>query len=80
MTGVDHAHALIAGSVVQRPDVATVEREHRVGAEGHERGDGLLSGVAVEVTHLDGGRGLGHAPSLPDAGPARPIVGNQNEW
>ena len=49
VAGVDHLHALVAGRVVQRPDVAAVEREHRVGAERHQRRDGLLAGVPLDV-------------------------------
>ena len=45
MTGVDHPHALVACGVVQRPDVATVEREHDVGAEPGDRRHRLLACV-----------------------------------
>jgi hypothetical protein len=34
VAGVDHAHCLVTGGVVQRPDVAAVECEHHIGAVG----------------------------------------------
>jgi hypothetical protein len=49
VAGVDHPHALVARRVVQRPDVATVEREHDVGAECHQRGDRLLPGMPFDA-------------------------------
>ena len=46
---VDDAHALVAGRLVQRPDVPAVEGEHDVDAEPPHRGDRLLAGVPVDV-------------------------------
>ena len=53
VAGVDHAHPLVAGRVVERPDVATVEREHHVGAERRQRGDRLLAGVSFDQCHVN---------------------------
>ena len=48
VAGVDDAHALVAGRLVQRPDVPAVEREHHVDPEGPHRRDRLLAGVALD--------------------------------
>jgi hypothetical protein len=48
---VDHLHALVARRFVQRPHVASVEREHHVGAVRPKCGDRLLAGVSVDECH-----------------------------
>ncbi len=59
MTGVEHAHALVAARLVQRPDVTAVQGEHHVDPERPHRRDRLLAGVPVDAL-----RGCAHdAPS-----------------
>ena len=46
---VDDGDALVAGGLVQRPDVTTVQREHDVHPEALHRRDRLLAGVPFDV-------------------------------
>ena len=48
VAGVDDPHPLVARGLVERPDVAAVQREHHVGPELPQRGDGLLAGVSLD--------------------------------
>ncbi len=50
--GVDHAHALVASGVVERPDVPPVQREHHVRAETRQSGNGLLPSVSFDQCHV----------------------------
>ena len=52
VTCVDDAHALVTRRVVERPDVATVEREHHIGAVRTQCGDRLLAGVSRDLCHV----------------------------
>ncbi len=68
VAGVDHAHALVAGRLVQRPDMAAVEREHHVHAEGRQRSEGLLAGMPGHRAHRRSLAGRSH-----DRRPPRPL-------
>ena len=48
----DDPHTALAGSLVERPDVATVEREHDVDAELAQGRDRLVSGVTIDMGHV----------------------------
>ena len=58
VAGVDHPHALVAGRLVERPDMAAVQREHHVDPERPQGGQGLLARVPGEA--------LRHGASLAD--------------
>ena len=57
VASVDDTHPLVASCLVERPDVAPVQREHHVGPESPQCRYGLFSGVSLDHFHgsVDGG-------------------------